>query len=474
MRIDQQTKGLIKYILWDLIAAAISWALFFLFRKYIETEHFSLELVFNDQKFYIGILGIPVFWVLLYSIFDKYKDIYRFSRFATIKRTFWLSLLGSSIITFVLLGDDFVLRYISTFKLFSVLFIIHFTITTLIRTIVLTNFKKKIKTGIVGFKTLIIGGNNNSLKLYEELTTMPYKLGYNFVGFIDTNGKSKNELNKYLEKLGNINDIAKIIKQYEIEEVIIAVESSEHSKVNKIINILFDFEDNILIKIIPDMYHILLGNVKMNHVYGAVLLEIDRELMPKWERRLKRIFDFSVSVIAMILLIPVYFYIIIRIKLSSPGPIFYHQERIGQKGRPFQIIKFRSMVVGAEKEGPQLSHENDDRVTKWGAVMRKYRLDELPQFWNVILGEMSLVGPRPERKYFIDKIALKAPHYKRLLNVRPGITSWGQVKYGYASNVEEMLQRMKFDLLYLENMSISLDFKILFYTVLVLVKGKGK
>ena len=224
--------------------------------------------------------------------------------------------------------------------------------------------------------------------------------------------------------------MSRVIEQHRVEEVIIAIETSQHNRMRGLMNVLFDYEDRVLVKIIPDMYDIMLGTVKMDQVFGAVLIEIRQEMMPRWQRLVKRVIDMASSAIMLVVLSPLLAYVALRVRLSSAGPIFYRQERIGLNGRPFSIIKFRSMYTDAEATGPQLSSDADQRCTPWGRVMRKWRLDELPQFWNVLRGEMSLVGPRPERQYFIDRISARAPHCRHLLKVRPGITSWGQVKYG--------------------------------------------
>jgi len=209
-------------------------------------------------------------------------------------------------------------------------------------------------------------------------------------------------------------------------------------------------------------------------VFGALLIEVNPEIMPPWQKTTKRFMDIFISIIALIILLPVFIILAIMVWYSSKGPILYKQERVGRLRKEFFIYKFRSMVQNAEKDGPQLSSSTDPRITNIGRIMRKTRLDEIPQFINVLKGEMSIVGPRPERQYFIDKIKARAPHYKHLEKVKPGITSWGQVKYGYAENVDEMISRLKYDVLYVENMSISLDIKIMFYTLIIISKGSGK
>lgn len=457
----------IGFILMDYLTGGIAWSCFFMYRK-IEIEKMDFEV---NEKFWLGVFLIPFFWVLLYGVIGMYKDVFRLHRLKIISQTLAASLIGVIALFFAFLLDDEVQTYQTYYKSIAALFLFHSLITLVPRFILISYFVKAVQSGKIGFKTLLVGGSEKAIAIYEEIRSLPKSMGHQFVGFVNLNGIDT-QLKEQLNYLGHADDIHEILEREQIEEVIIALDTSEHEKLRHIVSVISPHE--VSIKLIPDMYDILSGSVKMNNIFGTMLIEINRDPMPVWQHHVKRIMDVTISIFALILLLPLYIFLAFWVRMTSKGPIFFTQERVGIKGKPFQIIKFRTMFIDAEKNGPQLSSEHDPRITNAGRVMRKYRLDEFPQFFNVLKGDMSLVGPRPERQFFIDQISSREPQYLELTRVRPGITSWGQVKYGYAENVDQMIQRMKYDLLYMRNMSLALDIKILFYTVLIIFLAKGK
>jgi exopolysaccharide biosynthesis polyprenyl glycosylphosphotransferase len=464
----------IKYLLADYASAAIAWTLFFAYRKYSFENNIDAlyQSVINDQKFFYGIMLIPLAWLLFYFILGSYNAIYRKSRIREMGLTFIASFIGVAIIFFTLILDDLVQDSYQLFDYALVLFLFHFGLTASFRLIITSFAAYKIHNNIIGFNTLIIGGNGKATQIFLDIENQFRSSGNKIIGFLSVNENPEHLLEQHIPHLGSYQEASKIIDKYAIEEVIIAIDPSEHDKIRSIITVLGN--SNIIIKVIPDMHDILLGSVKMTAIFQAPLIQISPGIMPHWQVIIKRIMDIVISVIAITILFPVFLFTAIAIKLGSKGPIFYSQERIGIDGKPFKMLKFRTMVENAEANGPQLSSDDDPRITKFGKFMRKVRLDEIPQFFTVLKGDMALVGYRPERQFFIDKIVEKAPHYKLLLKIKPGITSWGQVKYGYASTVDEMNERLKYDILYIENMSISVDIKIMIYTILIVITGRGK
>ncbi len=462
------------FVLLDYASASIAWITFFVYRRYFidagTTQGYSMPVA-NDQNLYVGLVFVPVYWLALYYLSGSYSDVWRKSRIKEISNTFLLSVMGVTVLFFLLLLDDQVSSYKDYYYTYVFLLSLHFGITALSRLSIATYIKKQIVKGTIGFPTIIVGYNEKARTLINEMSDRSSSQGYLLKGYVLA--ETDEPVNHAgIRCLGTYEELPYLIEKEGIEEVILAIESTRHMDIIRVNNLLEGMRINL--KIIPDIYDLMSGSVKMQNIMGTALIEIKHEVMPQWQKVLKRAIDLAASLLVLILFMPLFLFLALAVKFSSQGPVFFKQIRIGMHGKPFYIYKFRTMYEDAESEGPALSSKNDNRITSVGKVLRKYRLDELPQFYNVLIGDMSLVGPRPERKYFIDQIVQVAPHYKQLHRVRPGITSWGQVKYGYAENVDQMVERLKFDILYIENMSIAVDFRILLYTIKIIIQGSGK
>ena len=471
-------KQTIKYIICDTLSAMLAWTALFLFRKLVleESGYEGLGQVFHDVNFWLGIVIVPIGWLALYTIQGTYRNVLRRARLKELIETLLATLIGVVVIFFVLLIDDEMPTYRDYYATFLFLLAIHFVLTYLPRLVITSWTVRRVHDRRIGFPTLMIGAGNKALHTYMDVENQETYSGNLFVGYVEVGTDRSNpatDLEKVMPRLGTLSDLRRLVEEHHVEEAIIAVEDNEQDKVNDILLALNSCGD-IIIKITPDARDLIIGSIKQESIFHSPLIIINNRLMSEWQYSLKRIFDIVISLLAMVLLSPVYLVTAIIVKCTSPGPVFYAQERIGYHGKPFKMHKFRSMYVDAEKAGPALSKDDDPRITPFGRFMRKVRLDEIPQFFNVLKGTMSIVGPRPERQFYIDQIVKRAPEYLLLQRIKPGITSWGQVKYGYASTVDEMVERLRYDLLYLDNMSLTTDLKILVYTVIIILQGRGK
>jgi exopolysaccharide biosynthesis polyprenyl glycosylphosphotransferase len=475
--IFNKKKQVFLYVALDVIVSIVVWFCFFSYRKFTELSYEQPQeiwhLIFSDVKFYLGIVIIPICWVTLFALTGTYNQIWRKSRLKEFISTFQQVLFGSLILFFVIILDDIIESYTDYIRLFLVLFSLQFILLTSIRLIYLTILKKKIRTGKIQFNTIVIGTVSAIEDVYKILFDPVKTFGNNFIGYISVENSETNPNLPRLPFLGYYTEIDKLIKKHDIEEVIITYDSVTRGQIENILPLVGT--NRVLLKILPNKEEHILRTVKNTAVFNEPYMQIYLDAMPLWQKLCKRTMDIVVSFIFIVFASPLYLFLSIGVKRSSSGKIFYRQERIGKNGKPFKIIKFRSMYEDAEADGcPRLSSQNDGRITKFGVFMRRTHLDEIPQFFNVLKGDMALVGPRPERQYYIDQIVQRAPYYRLLLLVKPGITSWGQVSFGYAENVDQMIERLRYDIMYFENMSLLMDIKILFYTVLAVLKRDGK
>ena len=456
----------------DFLSTNIAWLLFNLFRyRWVDNASFfnSLTSFLTSKNVIVGQIIIPLLMLGLYYLSGYYNNVFLKSRLQEFVTTSTTAFIGMVVIFFTALFNDVNAERALTYELMFVLYLMLFVVVYIVRYSITRVATHKIHRREWVFNTLIIGTSNTAEQMEKRLREMKKSMGFNIIGYVETTeGAFHRPLNLPVYSL---NEIADVCERENVKNIIVIQHRHGIKATMSLVSNLLSL--NLPIYISPDLYQLLTSKVRVSNIVGEPLVDISKTEMSQCMLNMKRVSDIVISSFTLLIISPLLLAVAIAVKCSSKGPIFYKQSRIGYHKRPFNIYKFRSMYIDAEISGPALSTLNDPRITSVGRFLRKYRLDELPNFWNVLRGDMSLVGPRPEREYYIKQIMAKAPYYTLIHQVRPGITSWGMVKYGYASDGDGMGERLRYDLLYIENVSLLVDLKILFYTVQTVFTGKG-
>lgn len=451
----------------DFITINLSLAIFFYVR--VETGWFEM---FSEPSYWLASTGLYIYWLLLFIFVGMYRTWFASSRFDELSTLFKSTFVGIFILFVLILYDDSVHGTSDSNRLLIFLYWGILLLFVGSGRLFVRGFQRNLLIKGIGRRNaLIIGFNPTAHKIHDSIAKFR-ALGLDIQGYLAVKDENVGKEYKGIKVFDNVNNIEKWIDDYKVRNIIIALEKHED---NIMMDVITKCENkNVSIKIVPDLYNIISGQARINQIYGFPLIDVMPQLMPEWEKKAKRLLDIFASLVILIITSPIIILTSLAIKLDSKGPVFFKQERSGLNGKEFFVYKFRSMVSNAEAEtGPVWSTKDDPRITRVGKLIRKVRIDELPQMLNVLKGEMSLVGPRPERPYFVEMLSKEIPYYKRRLKVRPGVTGWAQVKHKYDESIEDVKMKLNYDLFYIENMSLRLDLKIIFRTVFVVLFGKG-